>query len=187
MQVTCTDFLGKKHQVDEKDLINHTSVYGVCVVDGKILLIQDPRNMRWELPGGGLEKGETDRQGLEREFKEETSATPGPSTFLTEWQEYFYDLDHQRALRSQRKFYLVEGVDHPDDLRQTSNGDDSHKAEFLPMNELSDYSISDAAKRVFLFIETDYLLRSPANARRLRRSMDQARAGKTEKHELIDE
>ena len=36
------------------------------------------------------------------------------------------------------------------------------------------------------YAETDYLLSSPANAKRLRRSIKQARAGKVEKHDLID-
>ena len=36
------------------------------------------------------------------------------------------------------------------------------------------------------YAETDYLLRSPANAKRLRRSLEQARAGEVEKHELIE-
>lgn len=36
------------------------------------------------------------------------------------------------------------------------------------------------------YAETDYLLRSPANAKRLLRSMKQARAGKVEKHKLIE-
>ncbi len=36
------------------------------------------------------------------------------------------------------------------------------------------------------YAETDYLMRSPANAKRLRRSIEQARAGEVEKHELIE-
>jgi antitoxin YefM len=36
------------------------------------------------------------------------------------------------------------------------------------------------------YAETDYLLRSPANAERLRRSMEHGRTGKTEKHDLIE-
>jgi antitoxin YefM len=36
------------------------------------------------------------------------------------------------------------------------------------------------------YAETDYLLRSPVNAERLRRSADNARANKTEKHDLIE-
>ncbi len=34
------------------------------------------------------------------------------------------------------------------------------------------------------YAETDYLLRGPANAERLRRSLKSARAGKVEKHDL---
>jgi antitoxin YefM len=36
------------------------------------------------------------------------------------------------------------------------------------------------------YAETEYLLRSPANAKRLRRSIEQARDGKTEEHPLIE-
>ncbi len=36
------------------------------------------------------------------------------------------------------------------------------------------------------YAETDYLLRSPANALRLRKSVENARAGRVEKHDLIE-
>jgi antitoxin YefM len=36
------------------------------------------------------------------------------------------------------------------------------------------------------YAETDYLLRSPANAEWLRRSVEHARVGKVEKHKLIE-
>lgn len=36
------------------------------------------------------------------------------------------------------------------------------------------------------YAETDYLLRSPANAKRLRQAIEQARADKVEKHKLIE-
>jgi antitoxin YefM len=36
------------------------------------------------------------------------------------------------------------------------------------------------------YAETDYLLRSPINATRLRRSIEDARAGKVEKRKLIE-
>jgi 8-oxo-dGTP diphosphatase len=145
---TIPDIHGKPHKVDATELIDRLSVYGVCIIAGKVLLIQDPRTMRWELPGGGVEKHETIRQGLVREFKEETNVTPGPATFLTEWQENFYDLTSHQAWRAQRKFYLITTIDHPAHLLQTSNGDDSNKAAFLPLDELSGLQLSDAARRV---------------------------------------
>lgn len=36
------------------------------------------------------------------------------------------------------------------------------------------------------YAETDYLLRSPANASHLRRSVEQARSGKVKKHPLVE-
>lgn len=45
----------------------------------------------------------------------------------------------------------------------------------IPLNTFNSYS------------ETEYLLRSPANARRLLKSLQNARAGKVEAHELIEE
>lgn len=55
-------------------------VYGVAVDDGSILLTQlwdrDPAPGFWTLPGGGLEFGEDPRQGLIREFVEETGLVP---------------------------------------------------------------------------------------------------------------
>ena len=45
----------------------------------------------------------------------------------------------------------------------------------IPLNTFNSYS------------ETDYLLRSPANARRLLKSIDDARSGNVEAHELIEE
>jgi antitoxin YefM len=36
------------------------------------------------------------------------------------------------------------------------------------------------------YAETDYLLSNPANAARLRRSVEDARTGRIEKHELIE-
>jgi antitoxin YefM len=45
----------------------------------------------------------------------------------------------------------------------------------IPLNTFNSYS------------ETDYLLRSPANAQRLLKSIESARSGNVETHELIEE
>ena len=45
----------------------------------------------------------------------------------------------------------------------------------IPLNTFNSYS------------ETNYLLRSPANARRLLKSVEDARSGNVEVHELIEE
>jgi 8-oxo-dGTP diphosphatase len=50
------------------------SVKGVCVRDGKVLLMREGSSLggEWELPGGGLDFGEDIRAGFMREIREET-------------------------------------------------------------------------------------------------------------------
>lgn len=54
---------------------NHFGVYGICVNDGKLLVIRKGRGPyagRFDLPGGRLEENESLLEGLVREFMEET-------------------------------------------------------------------------------------------------------------------
>lgn len=49
-----------------------TSIKGVLLVDGQVVLVRNSRD-EWELPGGRLENGESHAQTLTREFAEELS------------------------------------------------------------------------------------------------------------------
>jgi 8-oxo-dGTP diphosphatase len=62
-----------QHSEHFPDSFYRVTVKGACVRDGKILLIKESGGLsgRWELPGGGLDFGESTREGLEREIKEE--------------------------------------------------------------------------------------------------------------------
>jgi len=143
MKVLCTDFYGKTHTVDHTRLIDRLSVYGIYVASGAVLLIQDPRSLRWELPGGGVEVGETPEQGLIREFEEETGVTPiGMFTFLKEWEEYFYDVVGQQAWRSKRMFYHVEKIALTEKLLINGNGEDSATARLVARAELDGLHIA---------------------------------------------
>ncbi|TYR79329.1 NUDIX hydrolase [Priestia megaterium] len=53
-------------------------VYGICIEDGKLLVIRKNRGPyihRFDLPGGNLEHAETLIDGIKREFVEETGFT----------------------------------------------------------------------------------------------------------------
>lgn len=53
----------------------HIGVYGVCIVDGHVLLVhkaRGPYTGLLDLPGGGIEFGEAPEAALRREFIEET-------------------------------------------------------------------------------------------------------------------
>jgi len=50
------------------------SIKALVIKDGRLLLVQEPDG-RWELPGGGIDIGETTEKCLKRELKEELGAT----------------------------------------------------------------------------------------------------------------
>ena len=55
---------------------------GVCVVDGKVLLCKPKGGSYAYLPGGHIEFGETGRQALEREIREEMGLESSAGDFL---------------------------------------------------------------------------------------------------------
>ena len=55
---------------------------GVCVIDGKILLCKAKGGKTTYLPGGHIEFGETGRQALVREIKEELGLDSTTGAFL---------------------------------------------------------------------------------------------------------
>ncbi len=59
-----------------------TIARGVCVVDGKILLCRAKGGKTTYLPGGHIEFGETGRQALVREIKEELGLDSSTGAFL---------------------------------------------------------------------------------------------------------
>ena len=63
-----------------KDIQFHITVKGIVIYNNKILIMKKVKPSSdgygyWELPGGGLEYGETPHQALIRELKEETGLT----------------------------------------------------------------------------------------------------------------
>ncbi|MEK7108480.1 MAG: NUDIX domain-containing protein [Patescibacteria group bacterium] len=84
------------------------SVYALAVRDGKVLLMCEMD--KWCLPGGGVEKGETLREALVRETREETGMVVEPGSLLFVRESFFIvppGAGHIRPVQSFLFFYHV--------------------------------------------------------------------------------
>lgn len=82
------------------------------------------------------------------------------------------DITTISAFRKQTKKYF-NGV-HEDHVPLLLTRSDGATVVVIPLEQYNAFS------------ETDYLLRDPANAARLRKSVADAKAGKVKKHKLVD-
>lgn len=85
--VTCRDLDGGQHVVAIDQLSFRPSVYGVVIQDDKVLL-----SKQWDgydLPGGGIELGETIEEALIREVREETGLIVKQGDILAAEHDFF--------------------------------------------------------------------------------------------------
>lgn len=67
----------------------------LIIDNDKILLSHETKRDIWMLPGGGLEKGETEAECVIREVSEETGNLFKPSKYVLEIDEYYEDTKYE--------------------------------------------------------------------------------------------
>lgn len=73
---------GKEYEVGADELVWRPSVYGIVIDEGKILL-SPQHGIGYDLPGGGMDFGESFEDNVIREVKEETGIEVEPIRLVT--------------------------------------------------------------------------------------------------------
>ncbi len=85
--VTCRDINGNKQEVSVDELSVRLSVYGVAIKDSQVLLV--PQWDGYDIPGGGLDLGESMEECLIRGLKEETGLDVVPGEIVYVQNDFF--------------------------------------------------------------------------------------------------
>jgi ADP-ribose pyrophosphatase YjhB (NUDIX family) len=133
----------------------HLGVYGLVRCEGKVLLIKKgrgPYNGMYDLPGGGVEFGETPEQTLRREFMEETGLVVEPLQLLAAVSnrvQYVNSSLEVEDLHHLGILYVVELAPSEDlsSLSEGPDGQDSLGAVWLDEEQLRGVQLSPFAER----------------------------------------
>lgn len=139
------DVFGNKRLVSENELIWSVHVYGVVVVDGKILL-SPQHGIGYDLPGGTMEFGEDYEKAAVREVREETGIIVEPvkllgiETSLFVWKPD--SLNERQAMQSVLIYYecKVKGG------KLSKDGFDEEEKEYAELAEWVDISKIDSIR-----------------------------------------
>lgn len=139
-----TIFSGKIHlmlcnKTAQIPIFIRTGVYGVATLNHKILVVQQKRGVhqwKWDLPGGGIDPGESIEEALRREFLEEVGMTFSSMTHLSNLTAI---TDHpQRSFRL-HQVGLIYRVDHPT-VKDSHNPELQHQ--WLSLEELKNFPLT---------------------------------------------
>ncbi|MEI6490834.1 MAG: NUDIX domain-containing protein [bacterium] len=117
---------GKK--IDGVTYKNRPCSYGVAIRGGKILI--EIASNGWFLPGGGINKGETEEAGLIREFMEETGYEITKSKKIGEASEYV-QIKGEYVMKVCSFFHVELGKQ----VSPTHPDGDTHTAQWVPIND----------------------------------------------------
>jgi 8-oxo-dGTP diphosphatase len=109
------------------------SAYGLLEQDGRLALVHvslPGRAPFFDLPGGGIDEGESEAQALIREFGEETGLVVTAGDFVTRAEQYMISA-HSEPFLSQGGFFEAELVAERPELKI----EDDHTLVWLDANE----------------------------------------------------
>jgi 8-oxo-dGTP diphosphatase len=124
---------GRGKWVAPQLLATRIGAYGVLINEQEeVLLVRDQTmQFNWNLPGGGVHKGETMQEALKREFLEETGIEVEVGQVVATWDD-FQIMPHLVPTHSFLHFFLVKAVG--GELKPQGNGFDTSEVAYLAPN-----------------------------------------------------
>jgi 8-oxo-dGTP diphosphatase len=101
---------------DGSPILWRVSIYGIYIKDGKLLVIKNKEEKYYDIPGGGIEMGESFEEALAREGKEEAGWLLKPVKPVWSMSDWFYHSGEKKFYRSLQQFWLAEGEQLPEGL-----------------------------------------------------------------------
>ena len=149
----CMTFLDEWGAVHEKPADRSVewriSAYAlICSPEGKMLLVQPTWNTKWELPGGGIELGETISAAIARECYEETGYTVAtePMPIAIGERNFYSKLSDQyfQALILVYRGALVNETQHPEVIN-TIELNEISRVEWVDPVSLNEFNVHPIA------------------------------------------
>ncbi len=139
------DANGQPYQLPQGERVYwRISGYGLVRSEcDKVLMVVPTWNILWELPGGGVDEGESIAEGIKREVYEETgySITLSDTPFHVS-ESNFYHRYEKKFYHSVIMVYLAELLWPEQDIEviNTYDGDEISKIEWKPLEDLDERS-----------------------------------------------
>ena len=145
----------------EKIRHTHLGVYGVLVIDDKVLLIKKargPHTGKWDFPGGSIEFGEEPYETLQREFWEETGITSLKGRIrdsISYTLIYPYSESQLEELHHIGIIYDVELLDLNFELKTGGDEQDSLGAKWIEIEHLKTLELTPFVQEIMLGYSTN--------------------------------
>lgn len=144
--VTCVDIEGKEYVVGVEQLRWRPSAYGIIIKDDYLLVA--PQFGGYDLPGGGIELGETLERGLIREIKEESGINAKPIALLTCEDSFFALASSEKGLYVQSLLFYYHCQYKSGELSADGFTEDekinNQPPEWLPIDRLDDIRVASS-------------------------------------------
>ncbi|TSC73147.1 MAG: NUDIX hydrolase [Parcubacteria group bacterium Gr01-1014_38] len=105
--VECTTLYGDRKLVKASALTFRPAAYALVLREGKLLLVNTRSTGKWFFPGGAIERGETMRDGILREVREETGVEIEVRELFQCKESFFYYDPWDAAYHSFSFFYTA--------------------------------------------------------------------------------